>query len=348
MSSVHPHAGTPVRPAQVLADSHHPRPAAGDSPVPNTARAAMAGDAPTGSTAPVDEVLMIPCQGEPMLGLLSRAPQPADTAVLVIVGGPQYRVGAHRQYVLLARSLAALGWPTLRCDVRGMGDSGGVARDFNHLHDDITAAIDGLCQALPEVRRVVLWGLCDGASAALMYWQASGDARVAGLCLANPWLRSDASEARTRVKHYYLQRLTQPDFWRKLLRGGIGLGAVTGLAQQVGAATQRGDAAPGNGLDFRQRMAQAWRRFPGPVLLMLSGRDFTAKEFLDGVQRDEAWRGALQRSGLTRLDRPQADHTFSAPADHQALTEAVARWLQASFGQDTPSPATATTTGAQP
>jgi len=49
----------------------------------------------------------------------------ADTGVLIVVGGPQYRVGSHRQFVMLARFLADHGVPCMRFDYRGMGDVSG-------------------------------------------------------------------------------------------------------------------------------------------------------------------------------------------------------------------------------
>lgn len=50
----------------------------------------------------------------------------ASTGVVIIVGGPQYRAGSHRQFVLLARALATAGYPVLRFDYSGMGDSDGA------------------------------------------------------------------------------------------------------------------------------------------------------------------------------------------------------------------------------
>ncbi|MCK7493609.1 MAG: hydrolase 1, exosortase A system-associated [Comamonadaceae bacterium] len=131
------------------------------------------------------------------------------TGVVVVVGGPQVRAGGHRQFVHLARTLAAAGHPVLRFDVRGMGDSSGALRGFEQITPDIGAAVDALLQRAPGVRRVVLWGLCDGASAALLYLHERRDPRVRGVCLLNPWVRSEASLARTHVKHYYTRRLRE-------------------------------------------------------------------------------------------------------------------------------------------
>ncbi|MEO6566032.1 MAG: alpha/beta fold hydrolase, partial [Casimicrobiaceae bacterium] len=81
---------------------------------------------------------------------------------MIVVGGPQYRVGSHRQFALLARALARVGIPALRFDYRGMGDSEGDRRSFDEIDADIAAAIDTLCREA-HLARVVLWGLCDGA-----------------------------------------------------------------------------------------------------------------------------------------------------------------------------------------
>ena len=76
-------------------------------------------------------------------------------------------------------------------------------------------------------------------------------------------------------------------------------------------------------------MAAGLRAFPGPVLLILSGDDLTAKEFLEYAQSGPGWRGLLERAGLERHDLPGADHTFSnagAAGDVEARTLS---WLAA-------------------
>ena len=97
-----------------------------------------------------------------------------------------------------------------------MGDSEGTQRDFEGISSDIGAAVDALLARVMPGTRVVLWGLCDAASAALLFMLETRDRRVAGLALANPWVRSAAGLARTQVKHYYTRRLMQREFWGKL------------------------------------------------------------------------------------------------------------------------------------
>src|SRR5450830_2034009 len=113
--------------------------------------------------------LSFTCDGAQLFGIASIPAVPAARGVLIVVGGPQYRAGSHRQFALLARSLAARGIPALRFDYRGMGDSSGAARDFNDVDADLRAAVDEFCARVPSLREVVIWGLCDAASAALFY-----------------------------------------------------------------------------------------------------------------------------------------------------------------------------------
>lgn len=278
--------------------------------------------------------LLFDCQGQRLLGVLSEpaAPAAGDVGMVIVVGGPQVRAGSHRQFVQMARAAAAHGVPTLRFDVRGMGDSEGELRNFEHLSPDIGAAIDALQRAVPAVRRVVLWGLCDGASAALMYLDDSRhDARVQGLVLLNPWVRSEATLAATHVKHYYAQRLMQREFWAKLLRGQVAGAALRGLLRSVRLALRPQAAAEAGSTDatapYPQRMARACARFGGRVLLVLSGVDYTAKEFLQAWTTPD-WAAARAHPRLQRLDLPEADHTLSRSRDQSEMQAACVQWLR--------------------
>src|SRR3977135_1549980 len=185
-----------------------------------------------------EQALAIDCEGEPLTGILSRTAGPAGRGVLIVVGGPQYRVGSHRQFALLAHHLAEHGVPTMRFDYRGMGDSDGEARTFERVGEDIRCAIDRFFASVPGLKDVVIWGLCDAASAALFY--AHQDARVGGLVLLNPWVRTQQGAARAYLRHYYVSRLFEPDLWRKIGRGEFSIRrALSGLTTLVVEAAGR-------------------------------------------------------------------------------------------------------------
>ena len=271
-----------------------------------------------------------------------RPEPPAALGVLIVVGGPQYRVGSHRQFVLLARALAARGFAVMRFDCAGMGDSAGVERAFTDRDDDIGAAVDAFTARVPALEGVAIWGLCDAASAALLY--APRDPRVTHLVLLNPWVRSDAGLARTHLKHYYRSRLTDRAFWTGLLRGEVGIWrALKGFFATL-ATARRGvlnaDADADAALAFQTRMARGWRRFGGDILLICSGDDLTAREFIDHAARDVEWAGLVEQTRVARCDFAEADHTFSRAEWRDRVADATADWL---LTRGTAGSATATT-----
>lgn len=274
-----------------------------------------------------EQAIVFRCSGETLVGVVTAGAK-ASTGVVIVVGGPQTRVGSHRYFVQLARALAAAGFPTFRFDYRGMGDSSGMQRDFERIDDDIGAAITALQSQSPGVKSVVLWGLCDGASAALLYMAAAADPRVCGLCLLNPWVRSEVSLARTQVKHYYVQRLMHRQFWLKLLSGKVAVGAAIGLWKNICVAFSGGaTSAP----SYQQRMASGLAAFAGPVLLLLSESDYTAKEFVEFTRTDTVWTAALARRQVRQHVLPGADHTLSDSAIKAQAQRIIETWLRDEF-----------------
>ncbi|WP_019627642.1 hydrolase 1, exosortase A system-associated [Thioalkalivibrio sp. AKL10] len=274
---------------------------------------------------------------EELLGIVHPGADGARRGVLIAVGGPQYRVGSHRQFLLLARHFAAQGIPVFRFDFRGMGDSSGAQRDYEEVHDDLRTAMDTFSAEVPGMHDVVIWGLCGAASAALFYaWR---DGRVAGLVLANPWVRTDEGLARAYLKTYYLQRLFARDFWSGALKGRFNPWAsLRSLGRMVGAALgsrsgaspgESGQASPdiGNG-PLPDRMAEGWRRFQGPILVILSGEDLTAAEFRDVATTAPAWSGLLQGSRVTLRELSGANHTFSRREWRDQVAMWSHDWLQ--------------------
>lgn len=259
-----------------------------------------------------------------LVGILSLPAAPGPRGVLIVTGGPQYRVGSHRQFVLLARALAAQGVPVLRFDLRGMGDSEGAPRGYRAADPDIAGALAQFFDAVPSLREVALWGLCDGATAAACH--APRDARITALILLNPWVRSSAGLARATLRHYYLRRLLQGDFWRKLAAGCIRVGASLASLRQVPAATQQQPAQEGDAP--APALLRALAHFQGKVLLILSGEDLDAREWQSLLDADPAWRAVAARGHWTQAQVDGANHTFASAAWRGEVEQLCARWLQ--------------------
>ena len=258
----------------------------------------------------------------------------ADIGVVVIVGGPQYRVGSHRQFVSLSRTLASGGFPVLRFDYRVMGDSTGEMRDFLSVTHDISVAASTMRRELPTIKTVVLWGLCDGATAALLSCHVSTDKQIMGLCLLNPWVRSEVSLARTLVKHYYAQRLLQGAFRAKLVDGGVATTAMAELWRNLRAAWVRPPSPEmTQTVPYQDRMARALGEFRGNTLVLLSGNDYTAKEFTEYIHTDPSWTPLLQHSKIITTEVPVADHTFSGNAARDRVEKLTLEWIEDVIGQ---------------
>jgi uncharacterized protein len=280
-----------------------------------------------------ETALRFSCHGEALYGVLSTPELPASRAILVVVGGPQYRAGSHRQFTLLARAWAAQGIPVLRFDYRGMGDSGGPMRTFESVGDDLRAAIDQLYASLPGLVDVVVWGLCDAASAAMFY--GCQDRRVAGMVLLNPWARTSGTLAKATLKHYYLARLADPSLWRKIISGRFSIGAaVASFIRHLRAAFGSAELAAvganpaAEPAPLPDRMLAGLSDFEGRLLFVISEPDLTAREFLDMAQASRQWQRLLAGPKVSQRRLPDADHTFSRRVWREQVAAWTADWVR--------------------
>ena len=268
------------------------------------------------------------CDGDMLYGIVS-LPRPSSgactQAIVMLVGGAQYRAGSHRQFTLLARFFAAQGIAVLRFDYRGMGDSEGQPRHFEEVREDIRCAIDALMRDVPGISQLSLWGLCDGASAALLY--APSDTRVTGLVLANPWVRTESTLAQTYLKHYYASHFLSKALWCKILRGQFNfLAAIRSFRTQLRQASQNTPATSAPSLP--DRLQNAYQQFTGAVLLVLCGEDLTAREFADLAKPGSQWQALMQDPRTERFEVPQANHTFSHQLWRQQIAQKTVDWMQ--------------------
>jgi exosortase A-associated hydrolase 1 len=265
----------------------------------------------------VEEPVIFQCQGDRLIGIITKPVSASNIGVLLIVGGPQYRSGSHRQFTLLSRHIAKQGIATFRFDYRGMGDSEGSPRNFEDIDADIRSAIDTFTSIMPNIQHIAMWGLCDAASAALYYGKT--DKRVTDLILLNPWVHSETGAARARLKRYYVSRLLQKSFWAKLLSGQVKLAESIGqLAQSIhqSASSVSGPAGPTDprhgSPGYVDRMLRGLNNFGGNVYIILSGQDFTAAEFAELTKTNKDWHKACANQKVVVTTLKEANHTFAS------------------------------------
>jgi len=218
------------------------------------------------------QIISFDCEGAALLATLDLPDGPAPSAGLLIVsGGNEIRSGAWGGQARLASALAAQGFAALRFDRRGVGDSEGANHGFRSSAPDIAAALAAFRAAVPSLARVVAQGNCDAASALML----AGGAGVDALILSNPWTFEDdtASPSTAALRAHYRNRLLNFGALWRLLTGKVSLiGLVKSLLHLAKPAPP---PAP-----LVRHMADGLAGFPGPVRLLLAGRDATAQAFL--------------------------------------------------------------------
>jgi hypothetical protein len=243
-------------------------------------------------------------------------------------------------WVELARRWAALGVPTLRIDLAGIGDAGG---DLEPLRADegfyvssfvseTLTVLDALAaRGLPE--RFVLAGLCSGA-----YWSlhaAIEDERVSGAYMINPramfwdWVIPRVRNARN------MRKIVRAGTWQKLLHGDIKVHRMGAIASGAAVALRTMPARLAG--DYSKRNSYQ-------LDLALDRLETTGAELLGVFTAEEPLLAELERDGrLARMERrrnvyieripgPLISHTLEPlPLQrtvHRALDRALDRQLR--------------------
>lgn len=245
------------------------------------------------------------CGSLTLAGTLDTAP--SETGLLIVSGGNEIRSGAFSGQSLLAARIAKAGFPVLRFDRRGIGDSEGENRGFRSSKGDIKAARIAFKAMAPQVERVIGFGNCDAASALMLAQGAGCD----GLVLSNPWtIETDETDGENAeappeaIRARYAEKLKNPKEIGRLLRGGVNLRKLAG-----GLIRSFRPAPPPTSL--AEDMRASLENFEGAVRILLAERDRTAQMF------ESHW-----NAGDTRISRcAGADHAFSGEDHRQWLTD---------------------------
>ncbi|WP_430455336.1 hydrolase 1, exosortase A system-associated [Rheinheimera sp.] len=292
------------------------------------------------ASAGAAELVPLNFGGQQSLGIYQ--PAASEFLVLMVNGGAQTRAGSHRMQQQLALHWQQAGFASLRFDFPGFGDADGEPGTFVDHAAYLTELPPQLARYFGKVRPIVLFGLCDGATAALL---ASPWLQPQALILLNPWCRTAENHARTMLKFYYLRRIVSAEFWRKLLSGQwqasksmasilrlIRPAAAKGNSGEMHAPTTQQPAAAATNLlsvlTTDTAIPQAlrhWQQIKVPVQLLLSGADLTAAECRQLLQQP-AYRQLWQRAGV--IDIPAANHTLTDANHLEQLMAASEQFLQ--------------------
>lgn len=253
-------------------------------------------------------LLTIRCEGDLLGATLDSAD--GGTGIVMVTGGTQTRIGSHRMFEQLAASLARSGYPCLRFDRRGVGDSEGKDPGWRRSGPDIAAAVSDFRKGTRALERVIGIGLCDGASALALHGAKAG---LQGAVLINPWLVESEADAPppAAIRHHYRRQLTSIEGWKKLLGGSVSYGK---LLKGVGKTFT---AAP---TDLADEVASSLERGAMPTALILCADDATAIAAADvwSCKRFEK----IRKAGAAPYRVESDSHTFARPGDAEALHQA--------------------------
>lgn len=160
-------------------------------------------------------------------------------AIILMNAGSIHHIGPNRAYVRMARRWADLGYPVLRMDFSGIGESQlgeGSPENVPYPNDAVKDAQAAMTALEKEgiAARFILCGLCSGADIA--FRAGARDSRVAGAWMINPqafyFESSDALklflDAELKAQ-YYESGLWDKERWKKVLRGEVNIGRVAGI-----------------------------------------------------------------------------------------------------------------------
>lgn len=286
-------------------------------------------------------------------GVLTPAKEKGDRPAIVLMNaGSIHHIGPNRAFVRMARRWADLGYPVLRMDLSGIGESApgeGSPENVPYPRDavkDAQAAMTALQEA-GVARRFILSGLCSGADIA--FRAGVIDRRVAGAWMINPqafyFESSDALKGFMKAEleaQYYESGLWDLERWKKMIRGQVDLLHIAGVMRgKVESAVkrrigrlfgERAGSAPQTPesrdviADLRSMAARGVDTF-----LLCSEDDpgliYLEKYFGSGLQEISGARGFRREVALG------TDHTFTPVWSQDRLSDILTEHLLKVHGQ---------------
>lgn len=268
-----------------------------------------------------DEVLDVGGARE-LVAILSRPCGTPRVGVVILNAGVLHRVGPHRLHVNLGRRLAARGFPTVRMDVGGVGDTP-ILEDAPSFQagavTDAATAMTAMTRTT-GVERFVLFGLCSGADNGLA--TALADPRVVGMVTLDlPTYATRRSRLR-KVAERIADAHDPTDVARWFAKQAL---------RRLRPPTIDPHADPDDG----QRREVMPREALGGQLTQLVDRGVALLSIYSGVHRERynhadqvfEWFPAL-RGRIEHAYFPRANHSFTERAAQAALLDTITSWFE--------------------
>jgi exosortase A-associated hydrolase 1 len=246
------------------------------------------------------------CENVTLVGTLDGGD--AATGLMIVSGGNEIRMGAHRGMALLTKDIAAEGYPVFRFDRRGIGDSDGENGGFSSSRTDLDAALRAFQAECPHMSQIVAFGNCDAATALVLH-RTAVDASV----LANPWVIEPVDELPppAAIKDRYAKRLKDPKAWIALFSGKLNIAAAIRGLRRISTTPK---AAGG----LVEQVATGLATDMRPTKIIAATGDNTAIAFLDAWQSD-IFETARNRANIELIKIDSSSHSFASDEDYETL-----------------------------
>lgn len=289
------------------------------------------------------------------------APSASLPWIVMLNAGAAYRIGPGRIHVALARQLAALGYPCLRLDINGIGDS--VVADPDKENDTYAASafrdaglVCDYLHAQQPSRRIVLLGLCSGAYVAFQAAAQLPHPFIIESILINPlvffWkegmIINDTTIDQLVAWREYWNAIFKWSQWKMLFTGRTRTGFVGSLKRFAGhltprlqrlgrsaAASAKPEAQSGCGHPARKDLPGDLSRVAaaGRTLAMFVS-DNDPGYFLLMYQARRKALQMMKQGSLQCHFIHQADHTFSTAQARETFYHSLTSHLHQRFGTE--------------
>lgn len=239
-----------------------------------------------------------------------------------------HRVGPHRLNVRLARYFARRGYPAIRFDFSGLGDSArasGSADQKQRVLSELAAAL-AAAGAQTGAKQFVLVGLCSGTDPCI--WAAMQDDRVKGVILLDPFAYKTT---RTVLNHIALRFKAYGSVSKGLA------GAFRSVTSSILSSLKpKAGGNGGAGTEFVMRPVPPRQEFEHWIGTVLARKVRTLVLYTGNFPAFYNYEGQfIERHGtfghspdLTVAYIPEANHTFTELSLQNALLDRLLAWVR--------------------